>query len=145
MLDDAIADMDGISIFETDPAKAREDLLISYHGEGSDTCGLTDCPPPFDDIWWMPDSYNNTYHCLRTLFYNDGEGRKGSHSTNTIFCMFQDREGFVEYYNLSSNPHQLENEYSTLSDATKSMHRRRLQELLKVRRYNDCAPSSKQQ
>jgi hypothetical protein len=50
-----------------DPFVQRTDLLISYHGEGNPKCGLSQCPAPLDGLWWMPDSYNNTYHCVRTL------------------------------------------------------------------------------
>jgi N-acetylglucosamine-6-sulfatase len=39
----------------------RHDLLITYHGEGNRQCGLSECPPNFDGVWWMPDSFNSEY------------------------------------------------------------------------------------
>lgn len=121
------AGMDGLSIFDVRHGE-RKDILISYHGEGS-SCGTADCPPPYDDIWWMPDAYNNTYHCVRTL-NEDIRGDDGGNGENSIYCVFQDEERFVEYYNLTSNPHQLQNEYHMLSDHERSKYERRIQKLL---------------
>uniref|UniRef100_A0A8K9WPS1 N-acetylglucosamine-6-sulfatase n=1 Tax=Oncorhynchus mykiss TaxID=8022 RepID=A0A8K9WPS1_ONCMY len=44
------------------------------------------------------DAYNNTYACVRTLAEH-----------NLQYCEFADTESFVEVYNLTSDPHQLEN------------------------------------
>ena len=48
---------------------------------------------------------NNTYTCLRTL--NSDE--------NSIYCYFIDSEDFVEVYDLSGDPYQLENKAATVS------------------------------
>ena len=48
---------------------------------------------------------NNTYTCLRTL--NPDE--------NSIYCYFIDSEDFVEVYDLSGDPYQLENKAATVS------------------------------
>jgi len=145
---------------DEDPFVRRTDLLISYHGEGTPRCNFTECPPPLDgkSLWYEPDSYNNTYHCLRTmtppatergaettgqgraysaakrearLLRNSGE-RDESASTgeNSIYCMFQDDERFVEYYDLNKNPHQLGNDYRTLSSVQIQRYEKRLRELL---------------
>ena len=134
-LSSAVARMDGLSFWNflkhlpeqayNDPFSERTDLLISYHGEGNQKCGLSECPAPLDGLWWMPDSYNNTYHCVRTLKKNDNQ--KGEDS---IYCVFYDDEDFVEYYNLLENPHQLGNDYSSLTDTESEHYERRLKELL---------------
>ena len=47
------------------------------------------------------DVANNTYYCIRTI--DDTE--------NSIFCQFDDDEGFIEAYDLSEDPYQLNNIY----------------------------------
>uniref|UniRef100_A0A673KT16 N-acetylglucosamine-6-sulfatase n=1 Tax=Sinocyclocheilus rhinocerous TaxID=307959 RepID=A0A673KT16_9TELE len=44
------------------------------------------------------DAFNNTYACVRAL-----------KDANLQYCEFADNESFVEVYNLTSDPHQLEN------------------------------------
>lgn len=138
-----------------DPFLQRNDVLISYHGEGDPRCGLADCPPPLDKIWWMPDSYNNTYHCVRTLKGSNpfktttlrtaksivksqkhaggdggGDDNDNDKGENSIYCVFNDDEKFVEYYDLNQNPHQLGNDYHKLTDFEIERYERRLKELL---------------
>jgi N-acetylglucosamine-6-sulfatase len=122
------AGMDGVSFWKIAQGQPspRRDFLISYHGEGSPPCGLSQCPYSWDDVSWMPDSWNNTYHCLRTL--DDTE--------NSIFCRFEDEEDFVEYYDLTTNPYQLDNDASQLNALQLVRYQIRLQELL------TCAGSS---
>ncbi|KAM9841775.1 glucosamine (N-acetyl)-6-sulfatase (Sanfilippo disease IIID), b [Aulostomus maculatus] len=85
-------------------SSARPFFLVEYTGEGHSTedpsCpqlgpGLAHCFP--DCV--CEDAYNNTYACVRTL---DGK-------QNLQYCEFADSESFVEVYNLTSDPHQLEN------------------------------------
>lgn len=88
----------------------RTDFLVSYHGEGGSPCGfLGGCPPPQPDEFHgkgtAGDCWNNTYHCVRTL-------KQGK---NTMYCRFQDDESFVEYYDLTLDPWQLENCVGELS------------------------------
>lgn len=130
----AMKQMDGLSFWKflkaipnhdqeslvNDPFVQRTDLLISYHGEGDPKCGLSECPAPLNGLWWMPDSYNNTYHCVRTLHEEE----------DSIYCVFYDDEDFVEYYDLQTNPHQLGNDYECLSDTQVAHYEQRLQELL---------------
>uniref|UniRef100_A0A8B9M8W3 N-acetylglucosamine-6-sulfatase n=1 Tax=Accipiter nisus TaxID=211598 RepID=A0A8B9M8W3_9AVES len=87
----------------------RSDFLVEYQGEGyngSDpTCpglgpGVTHCFP--DCV--CEDSYNNTYACVRTL----------STSWDLQYCEFDDREVFVEVYNLTADPHQINNIAKTI-------------------------------
>uniref|UniRef100_A0A8C4E1N0 N-acetylglucosamine-6-sulfatase n=1 Tax=Dicentrarchus labrax TaxID=13489 RepID=A0A8C4E1N0_DICLA len=83
---------------------ARPFFLVEYTGEGHPTTdpacpklgpGLSQCFP--DCV--CEDAFNNTYACVRTL---DGQ-------QNLQYCEFADSESFVEVYNLTSDPHQLEN------------------------------------
>uniref|UniRef100_A0A8K9XJ90 N-acetylglucosamine-6-sulfatase n=1 Tax=Oncorhynchus mykiss TaxID=8022 RepID=A0A8K9XJ90_ONCMY len=82
---------------------ARPYFLVEYTGEGhldpDPACpklgpGLSQCFP--DCV--CEDAYNNTYACVRTLAEH-----------NLQYCEFADTESFVEVYNLTSDPHQLEN------------------------------------
>lgn len=117
-----IDSMDGRSFWKTAQGEpsSRRDLLISYHGEGSSPCGLSQCPYPWDGISWMPDSWNNTYHCVRTL----------DETEDSIFCMFEDGEDFVEYYDLTRNPYQLDNDVSQLDPVQLLRYKQRLHMLL---------------
>jgi N-acetylglucosamine-6-sulfatase len=120
----------------------RRDILISYHGEGFSPCGLAECPPPYNGLWYMPDAWNNTYHCVRTIVTattmeeeeNEETGRDRAQGEiekeNSIYCVFDDDEQFVEYYDLRSNPYQLNNDYSSLERWQVQRYEKRLQELL---------------
>ncbi|XP_076339126.1 N-acetylglucosamine-6-sulfatase-like isoform X2 [Tachypleus tridentatus] len=59
--------------------------------------GVKNCVP--DCI--CEDSWNNTYTCLRML----------SSSENSIICVFDDHQNFVEIYNITADPYQLHNLY----------------------------------
>lgn len=98
----------------------RQDFLISYHGEGYMPCGMTECPPdPHGDFMWMPDAWNNTYHCVRTI----------SGKANSIYCRFEDNEDFVEYYDLIEDPQQLYNKNKDLTVWEREALETRLAEL----------------
>ncbi|KAL3906919.1 MAG: hypothetical protein SGILL_009083, partial [Bacillariaceae sp.] len=148
-LEQAMEDMSGLSFWDyarhvnnetaaadnddgDDLFTKRTDLLISYHGEGFPPCGIAECPPPFDKLWWMPDAWNNTYNCVRTLQpankrqYANGALVDGEDS---IYCRFEDNENFVEYYDLMSNPYQLENEFAKLEQWQVQRYEKRLKEL----------------
>lgn len=154
-LEEAIDEMSGLSFWKyvsrgretndennvTDPFSKRTDLLISYHGEGFEPCGLAECPAPFDDLWWMPDAWNNTYHCVRTIvaegdLWEVGHSNRNTHNNSdiitedSIYCLFDDDEHFVEYYDLKYNPHQLHNDYASLEPWQVQRYEKRLQELL---------------
>ncbi|XP_026995413.1 glucosamine (N-acetyl)-6-sulfatase (Sanfilippo disease IIID), b [Tachysurus fulvidraco] len=81
----------------------RPDFLVEYTGEGLFTkdpdCpklgpGVSQCFP--DCV--CEDAVNNTYACVRTFKDN-----------NLQYCEFADNEEFVEVYNLTADPNQLEN------------------------------------
>ncbi|XP_028319356.1 glucosamine (N-acetyl)-6-sulfatase (Sanfilippo disease IIID), b [Gouania willdenowi] len=83
---------------------ARSFFLVEYSGEGQSTedpsCpklgpGVSECFP--DCV--CEDAFNNTYACVRAL-----EG-----PNDLQYCEFADSESFVEVYNMTSDPHQLEN------------------------------------
>ena len=132
---------------ECPSADHRRDFLISYNGEGGPPCGLANCPmPPKGSLWYMPDSINNTYHCVRTLVISPDEGEGSMHNRNrtgndttiyeseevmenSIFCQFEDDEEFVEFYDLTSNPDQLQNDFETLSPPQVQRYKQRLREL----------------
>mmetsp|Transcript_40563 Transcript_40563/g.97973 ORF Transcript_40563/g.97973 Transcript_40563/m.97973 type:complete len:487 (-) Transcript_40563:161-1621(-) len=126
-LPEAKKGMDGISFWDYVRGKTdhefqnRRDLLISYHGEGDPNCGMAMCPPVYDGVWWMPDSFNNTYNCVRTLAVDE----------NSIYCRFEDDQSFVEFYDIAKNPHQLANDYPTLNQVERQKYEYRLKELLK--------------
>lgn len=112
--------MDGLSLLR--PTR-REHFLVTYNGEADPRCGLADCPIPSPGhMWYMPDSFNNTYHCIRTLRQQQGE--------NSIFCQFADTENFVEFYNLETNPHQLNNDFPSLLPDELKAYKKRLSVLL---------------
>uniref|UniRef100_A0A3P9AP14 N-acetylglucosamine-6-sulfatase n=1 Tax=Esox lucius TaxID=8010 RepID=A0A3P9AP14_ESOLU len=104
----SVVNMDGQSFLsqmapELRNGTARPYFLVEYTGEGhlgpDPACpklgpGLSQCFP--DCV--CEDAYNNTYACVRTLV-----------EPNLQYCEFADTESFVEVYNLTSDPHQLEN------------------------------------
>ncbi|XP_074125836.1 N-acetylglucosamine-6-sulfatase isoform X2 [Sminthopsis crassicaudata] len=105
--------MDGRSLLPllkgTSNVTWRSDVLVEYQGEGyngSDpTCpamgpGVSQCFP--DCV--CEDAYNNTYACVRTM----------SKSWNLQYCEFDDQEVFVEVYNLTADPHQIDNIAKTI-------------------------------
>ncbi|XP_077565516.1 N-acetylglucosamine-6-sulfatase [Stigmatopora nigra] len=106
--------MDGISFLpvlngQINGSSWRSDMLVEYQGEGSDisdpACpllgpGVSECFP--DCV--CEDSYNNTYACVRTMLP----------SADLQYCEFDDDEVFVEVYNLTADPFQLDNIAKTI-------------------------------
>lgn len=111
---------------KADVSKIRDDFLISYHGEGFPPCGMAQCPPD-PHGGWMPDAWNNTYHCVRTI----------AEDINNIYCRFEDDEKFAEYYDLAVDPWQLSNKYNDLSLKDKASMEKRLAEL-RICRGKNC-------
>nr|XP_002128609.1 N-acetylglucosamine-6-sulfatase [Ciona intestinalis]XP_026690892.1 N-acetylglucosamine-6-sulfatase [Ciona intestinalis] len=102
--------MDGESLVpllnSNNKPKWRSDFLVEYQGEGKDS------PPPGCSPTWRgvsqcfpgcvcEDAYNNTYSCVRTL--------QPQHKVDLMYCEFTDTETFVELYNHTIDPHQLNN------------------------------------
>lgn len=104
--------MDGISFLPllTSPEKNiawRTEFIVEHQGEAS-TQPIPGCPQykegevhTCDIDCICEDSVNNTYICLRTFSTDD----------NSIHCLFQDNESFVEIYNITADPFQLKNLY----------------------------------
>jgi N-acetylglucosamine-6-sulfatase len=106
----------------------RTDFLISYHGEGLASCGCYNvCPLPPPDQYHTGDCFNNTYHCVRILSHSNND------RDNRIYCRFVDDEGFVEYYNLTSDPWQLDNLADQLTASEQTVLESRLTELMSCR------------
>jgi len=99
--------MDGQSLLDRSEDKSRQ-FLVEYRGEsgqgidqgcekwsiGGDMCS---CRADYECKCF--DARNNTYDCIRTL----------SADRNMVLCAFDDDENFVELYDLTSDPYQLEN------------------------------------
>lgn len=90
------------------PEKFERQLLIEYWGEGSTKTYNPDCPWRKSDkltqcslasACQCQDSWNNTYGCIRHL----------ADDINFIYCEFKDNENFVEAYDLSVDPYQIDN------------------------------------
>ncbi|XP_069760119.1 N-acetylglucosamine-6-sulfatase isoform X3 [Narcine bancroftii] len=107
--------MDGMSILpllQNDVSQSvtwRTDILVEYQGEGRNTSnpncpllgpGVTNCFP--DCV--CEDAYNNTYACVRTI----------ATQADLQYCEFDDREVFVEVYNLTSDPFEIINIAKTI-------------------------------
>lgn len=89
----------------------RRTLLVEHSGEGRTShpgceglpLGLSGCNPNF--ACKCEDSWNNSYACLRQITsYED-----------SLFCRWNDDEGFEEAYNLTGDPWQLDNIVANLS------------------------------
>jgi len=114
--------VDGTSflpLLSSDPSARsdwREDFLISYHGEGSEACGMTTCPARPPDQYHGGDTFNNTYHCVRGMSTQSDVADDGvASSSDYIYCRFEDDEEFREYYDLTTDPWQLRNAIGDLT------------------------------
>lgn len=107
--------MDGISLkkilFGHSQKLLARSILVEHTGESIDGLisgceylgkGLAECLSDLDCK--CQDSKNNTYSCVRRM--ND--------EVDDIFCKFYDSEDFEEYYNITNDPEQLNNEVKTL-------------------------------
>ncbi len=113
--------MDGISILPIishhhadSSSSSRQDMLISYFGEGYRPCHLMVCPPDPSDDFHIIDGTNNTYHCIRSVVPNITDETTGT-GKNFTYCRFDDDENFGEYYDHTTDPWQLENKFLQLS------------------------------
>jgi arylsulfatase A-like enzyme len=120
----------------------REDFLVSYYGEGTEPCGLyvKQCPSAPPAEFRINDSLNNTYHCVRSLtasgyqhgsynFCKDGVCAAPTATRDSIYCRFEDSEHFVEYYDHSQDPWQLNNRADELTQEERDYFELRLTQL----------------
>ncbi|XP_077541600.1 N-acetylglucosamine-6-sulfatase-like isoform X2 [Haemaphysalis longicornis] len=104
--------MDGVSLKpllhkKGDSNWPRHAFLVEYSGEG-EVHDKSQCHAPYGVAGCDPavqceceDSWNNTYLCTRQIM-ND---------VNTKLCEFKDNEGFMEAYNLTWDPFEIQNLY----------------------------------
>ena len=128
----------------------RSDFLVGYNGKD-----MPVAPPPGKIksrgpeakhqqpiIGHRQDSRNNTYSCLRTIRSAtnsqessvpistvDGSATDPTSTpVNTMYCQFQDDESFVEFYDLSTDPWQLDNRANELTAEDHLVFAKRLDE-----------------
>jgi len=95
----------------------REDFLVDYYGEGSDTTGIYGPLPNLclqgrerggsEPMQSCGDAHNNTYHCVRYLAVPSTGITKDS--MTRMYCEFEDDESFKELYEMKADPWQLSN------------------------------------
>jgi len=103
----------------------RKDFLVDYHGEFNASCNLSNCPPPAPNSFHENDCRNNTYQCVRHLDLTS----TNQTNNNYIYCEFVDDLNFTEYYNINSDPYQLNNTAKSLDAATRTALHNRLVQL----------------
>ncbi|XP_030387097.1 N-acetylglucosamine-6-sulfatase-like [Scaptodrosophila lebanonensis] len=91
-----------------DGASYQRTLLIEYWGEGNSHTFNPKCPWQLSDNMagctldadcHCQDTRNNSYACVRDFRYH----------MDRIYCEFQDKENFVEAYDLAQDPYQMNN------------------------------------
>ena len=82
----------------------RNAIIFSYHGEAD--MAFHDCQDDhmmsYCSVDWnckCDDTKNNTYQCMRYIDERE----------NKVLCTFEDKQNFVEYYDLNKDPYQLHN------------------------------------
>merc|ERR1712180_385306 len=111
---------------------SRTAFLVEYTGEGIEKSNSPECS---DDLNGDPGSFstcrievdckcqdtrNNTYQCVRTIGQEE-----------TIFCQFQDDDGFLELYSLTDDEFQLNNLAGEVEDETLEQYQSTLRTLAK--------------
>ncbi|CAH3022659.1 unnamed protein product [Porites evermanni] len=81
----------------------RTDFLIQHYGEGE--VKIPGCPELSSGVFncWpncvCEDAWNNTYSCVRSV----------SSKEDMMYCEFEDKEAFLELYDVKKDRHQLKN------------------------------------
>ena len=118
--------------------EGRTNFLVEYFGEGSaatssqtcssqlenDLASLAECDAHLDCK--CQDARNNTYACIRSY------GQE-----NSLFCKFDDTEGFLEMYSLAQDRFQLSNIAGLLQNETKEHYLGEL-DILKNCKGREC-------
>ena len=130
--------MDGTSLYplmKNELQHIRDHFLVEYTGEGGvgnqkecstevpDMDNFAICEPEWDCK--CQDSRNNTYTCLRTK----------SKEENTLFCVFEDDESYVEFYDLDQDLHQL---HSLHQFGVDRKYHNLVKRLKKCKGFNKC-------
>ncbi|CAG5022847.1 unnamed protein product [Parnassius apollo] len=131
--------MDGKAIdFNNDITREERTFLVEYYGEARDgtvdpKClwnyddeNLAQCYPDYECK--CQDSRNNTYGCIRRI----------TKSINMKYCMFADNENFIEMYDLTKDPYELNNIANEILPSIKHWYQLTLARLLACRGNANC-------
>ncbi|KAK0094844.1 hypothetical protein PV326_009828 [Microctonus aethiopoides] len=122
---------DGVTMLNKNISIDRT-LLIEYRGEHSnhpndecpnDDANLSQCHKEM--ACKCEDSLNNTYACIRRI----------SKDLNNIFCVFEDDEKYIEAYNLSADPNQMNNIGYTMKRKLRYRFKKRLKSMVRCHDY----------
>ena len=139
----------------TEPEAWRPDALIQYFGESGlpEKCGSG--IEEYVDVdgrstaWYVGqyipalcDSWNNTYHCVRTASHDQDdiycEFTCYDEGHNEIPCPADSPEAQGEYYDLTADPEQVTNAIAALEPTKRAALARRVAELRRCRGQAEC-------
>ncbi|KAK2582866.1 hypothetical protein KPH14_008944 [Odynerus spinipes] len=118
---------DGKSFLRKNLANDRT-VLIEYRGEKSRHKTKTGCPSDNDSNLYLcnpelackcQDAANNTYSCIRRI----------SPMHDNVFCIFEDKEAYIEAYDLTQDNYQMNNIGYTMKHGLRYRFRKRLKKM----------------